>query len=199
MKYKFLSLLLLLTLVNNFISVAQEHYHFNPADYVSTDNSRAPQSAFIYNQESFTIKASGQNNVAFKMGEECDSKYFIKADEHWLVIIGTELQTSNGDARLWWINGTNYGSQVSPDYTINTSTGQQAFVWDLRNGNELFSWFCTGDEQYILDSKGTGFILSLGLTTSSSAGTVNDIGYYSDITVSVTYPELMSTLGITHK
>lgn len=199
MKYKFLSLLLLLTLVNNFISIAQEHYHFNPADYVSTDNSRAPQSAFIYNQDSFTIKASGQNNVAFKMGEECDSKYFIKADEHWLVIIGTELQTSNGDARLWWINGTNYGSQVSPDYTINTSTGQQAFVWDLRNGNELFSWFCTGDEQYILDSKGTGFILSLGLTTSSSAGTVNDIGYYSDITVSVTYPELMSTLGINHK
>ncbi len=197
MKYKSLSLLLL-ALVNNFISLAQEHYHFIPSDYVSTDPSRAPQSAFSYKQDSFTVKASGQNNVAFKMGDECDSKYFIKADEHWMVVKGTDLRTSDGDARLWWINGVNYGSQVSPDYTINTSTGQQAFVWDLRNGNELFSWFKTGDEQHILDSKGTGFILSLGLTTSSSAGTVNDIGYYSDISLSQTYPELMSPLGITH-
>lgn len=61
---------------------AQEHYRFVPTDYVSTDDWRAPQSAFSYDAESFTITASGQNNVAFKMGAECDGKYFISRDDH---------------------------------------------------------------------------------------------------------------------
>ena len=199
MKKTRFSLVLSLALLSSAMTVAQEHFRFQPTDYVSTDNARAPQSAFSYGEQSFTVTATGQNNVAFKMGAACDGKYFITADDHWLLVSGSELKTSNNSAFLWWINGVNRGTQVPPDYTVTTSDKCQVFVWNLRNGNELFSWFRAIDERVVLNSNGTGFILALGLTAVGSVGTVSDVGFYSDIAISLAYPELMSKLGITHE
>lgn len=151
------------TLLCHVAAMAQEHYRFVPTDYVSTDNNRAPQSAFGYDEWSFTISASGQNNVAFKMGAECDSKYFITSLDHWLVVRGSNLKTGTADTYLWWINGVNHGTQVAPDYVSTTPDGQQLFVWNLLNGNELFSWFNNMGERQVLNSNGTGFILAMGL------------------------------------
>ena len=63
---------------------AQEHYKFNCRDYVSTDDSRAPQSVFSYDRTANTIsiKATGTNNVAFKMAEGWDGEYYIDSDEN---------------------------------------------------------------------------------------------------------------------
>lgn len=195
--YHFLQMLVV-ALCCHLSATAQVHYRFQPTDYVSTDNSRAPQSAFSYDEESFTIRATGQNNVAFKMGEECDGKYFINPDDHWLVVSGTNLRTGTYDAFLWWINGVNHGSQVAPDH-IATIGNRKVFVWNLRNGNALFSWFATMGERQVLNANGTGFILAMGLTATSSSGTVNDVGYYSDVAIATNYPALMPTLGISHE
>ena len=177
---------------------AQEHYRFEPTDYVSTDNSRAQQSAFSYGEASFTIAATGQNNVAFKMGADCDNKYFITADDHWLLVRGSGLKTGTADSYLWWINGVNRGSQVEPDHCAD-SDGGQFFVWNLQNGNALFTWFAGVGGRTLLNTNGTGFILAMGLTATGSAGTVSDVGYYSDLAIATTYPTLMSLLGITHE
>ena len=192
-------MVLAMTLLCSAVVVAQEHFRFQPTDYVSTDNARAPQSAFSYEEQSFTVNASGQNNVAFKMGSECDGKYFITADDHWFLVRGSGLRTSSTSAYLWWINGMNRGTQVAPDYIVTTSDKQQVFIWNLRNGNELFSWFSAIGERVVLNSNGTGFILALGLTAVGSTGTVNDVGFFSDIAIATAYPELMSKLGITHE
>ncbi len=176
---------------------AQEHYRFQPNDYVSTDNNRATQSAFSYTEKSFTIQASGQNNVAFKMGPDCDGKYYITNDDRWFLVRGSGLKTGANDTYLWWINGMNKGTQVAPDCVVNND-GQQIFIWKLTNGNELFSWFNAIEEKLTLNANGTGFILAMGLTATATSGTVNDIGYYSDIAIATTYPELMPRLGITH-
>lgn len=178
---------------------AQEHYCFRPSDYVSTDNSRAQQSAFNYAGQSFSVTASGQNNVAFKMGAECDGKYYITTDDHWLVVSGSGLKTGGGDAYLWWINGVNRGTQVAPDHVATVDGNRQVFVWDLRNGNDLFSWFGNGGERIVLDSNGTGFILAMGLTAAGAAGTVSDVSYYSDMTLASAYPALKTRLGITEE
>ena len=55
---------------------AQEHYRFACRDYVATDDARARQSAFSYDLEAntFSIAASGANNVAFKMNEGMDGE-----------------------------------------------------------------------------------------------------------------------------
>lgn len=192
---------MLLTLFASLLSLlamnAQVHYRFVPTDYTSTDNARAPQASFTYGEQSFTIKASGPNNVAFKMGAECDGKYYITGNDHWFVVSGGNLRTGSADAYLWWINGVNKGTQVAPDYVCTTTDGHQVFVWNLLNGNALFSWFATVGERAVLGSNGTGFILAMGLTATDVAGTICDVGYYSDMAIVQAYPQLMQTLGIT--
>ena len=132
MKQKLIfQLLLPVALFSSMTAMAQVHYRFQPSDYTSTDNNRAPQGAFSYGAESFTINASGQNNVAFKMGAECDGKYYINGDDRWFVVSGSNLKTGVADAYLWWINGTNKGSQVAPDHIATTTDGRQVFVWNL--------------------------------------------------------------------
>ena len=58
---------------------AQQRYEFQASEYVSTDDSRAPQSAFSYDTDKncFTINARGANNIAFKMSSDVSNKYFI--------------------------------------------------------------------------------------------------------------------------
>ena len=176
-------------------TLAQVRYSFVPTDYVSTDNNRAPQSAFSYGDNSFTITASGKNNIAFKMGGNCDNKYFIAGEDHWFVVAGTGLSTGATDAYLWWINGVNHGTQVAPDYVV-TDGDRQIFIWDADGGNALFSWFSASSQQTVLNAKGTDFILAMGLTATGSAATVTDVNYYSDATLAETYPATVTPLGL---
>ena len=55
------ALLLVLTLLCVTVAKAQQRYTFRAQDYVSTDNNRAPQSAFSYDASAntLTITASG--------------------------------------------------------------------------------------------------------------------------------------------
>lgn len=180
-------------------ATAQVHYLFNPEDYVSTDESRAPQSRFSYADQSFTITSTGKNNVAFKMGANCDGKYFITGEDHWFVVRGNNLTANSGDAYLWWINGTNHSSQVAPDYSTAIND-EMFFIWNLRNGNALFSWFNADAERIVLNSNGTGFILAMGLTASSSdGGTVTGVNYFSDMDIAVAFPDLMPVLRLSHE
>ncbi len=191
-------LLSAMVLLSCFEAAAQVHYEFHPREYVSTDNSRAPQSAFSYDDEAqtFTITASGQNNVAFKMGGEQDDKYFITADDHWFAVSGQGLKTGQADAYLWWINGWNRGSQVPADHVV-TDGSRQIFIWNLQNGNALFSGFDFTQPQTVLSSKGTGFLLAVGLTAAATSGTIDAVGYYSDLALVAKYPAVKSALGLT--
>lgn len=132
MRQKRLLLTVFVSLLGMLTTVAQVHYRFVPTDYVSTDNYRAPQSAFAYDDQSFTITATGQNNVAFKMGAECDGKYYINGTDHWFVAAGSDLKTGTADAYLWWINGANKGTQVAPDYVSTTTDGRRCSSGTLR-------------------------------------------------------------------
>ena len=137
-KNRFWAVAVMFTLCLVQVTAQSVRYAFTPTDYTSTDNSRAPQSVFSYTASGFTVKATGQNNVAFKMGGECDGKYFITGDDHWFLVKGSNLRLGGTDSYLWWSNGVNHGSQVAPDHSA-TVNGEQFFVWNLQNGNPLFS------------------------------------------------------------
>lgn len=179
---------------------AATHFEFHPREYVSTDNSRAPQSAFRYNDAAgtFSISATGQNNIAFQMNGDQDDKYYITSDDHYLVVTGSGLRTNHTDSYLWWINGWNRGTQVSPDYTT-AADGKQYFVWDLTNGNSLFSAFDFSQQQIVLNSSGTNILLAMGFTATNAVGTISDIGFLSLLDIAVKYPQLMSAMGITNQ
>ena len=174
---------------------AQVRYEFNPQDYTSTDAARAPQSAFSYADASFTVAASGQNNVAFMMGSACDNKYYITGQDHWFVVAATGVKTGAADAYLWWSNGVNHNTQVVPDYII-TDGDRQLFIWDAEGGNALFSWFNASASQMVLNSGGRQFILAMGLTATGTAGTITDVNYYSDATLAAAYPATVEPLAL---
>jgi len=78
---KISSILLLtaMTMLTAVSAAAQQHYVFNCRDYISTDDARATQSQFSYDTgaNTFSISASGANNVAFKMNDAMDGEYYI--------------------------------------------------------------------------------------------------------------------------
>ncbi len=198
-KNRFWAVAVMFTLCLMQATAQSVRYAFTPTDYKSTDNNRAPQSVFSYAEKSFTVKATGQNNVAFQMGGDCDGKYFITGEDRWFLVKGRNLRRNSGDSYLWWSNGVNHGSQVAPDHSADID-GEQYFVWNLGNGNALFSWFNAAAERIVLNSAGTNFILAMGLTANSNAGgTVSDVNYYSDMDIATLYPALMSTLGLSHE
>ena len=83
------ALLLVLTLLCVTVANAQQRYTFRAQDYVSTDNNRAPQSAFSYDASAntLTITASGTNNIAFQMDKaQVDGRYFVLGDQQYYVV-----------------------------------------------------------------------------------------------------------------
>ena len=197
--YSFRSLLLAAALLLSVFTVnAQQHYVFNCGDYISTDNSRAPQSVFSYDRtaNTFSIAASGSNNVAFQMNTGLDNEYYIDNDETMLTICAENVRTSNGSAYVWWLNGFNNGGQVAPDRTF-TDGSDRVLLWNLKTNTNINSNFDWSQEHVAISAFGHGFILAVGLTAddSSQPGTIKDFGYYAPWEVAAKHPALMSQLG----
>ena len=107
--------MLVLTLLCVTVANAQQRYTFRAQDYVSTDNNRAPQSAFSYDASAntLTITASGTNNIAFQMDKaQVDGRYFVLGDQQYYVVEGTNLKaTPATNSYVWWFKGANKGTQ----------------------------------------------------------------------------------------
>ena len=181
-------------------ATGQTRYAFNPRDYVSTDNNRAPQDRFSYDDDHgyFRIAATGQNNVAFKMKESLNDEYYITGDERWFLIKGSNLSTADGATYLWWINGHNNG-QVPPSY-ICSYGGSQYFIWNMECINSIFSWFRdnTG-EKITLNGRDADWklVTAAGLTAlDGNGGTISDIGFYSDKEINDKYNVLAKYLSV---
>ena len=195
-KNRFWAVAVMFTLCLVQVTAQSVRYAFTPTDYTSTDNSRAPQSVFSYAASSFTVKATGQNNVAFKMHESHNGEYYITGDERWFLIKGSNLSTKDGDTYLWWINGHNNG-QVPPSY-ICSYGGSQYYIWNMECINSVFSWFRdnTG-EKITLNGRDADWklVTAAGLTAlDENGGTISDIGFYSDKEINDKYNGLAKYL-----
>lgn len=183
-------------------ATGQTRYAFNPRDYVSTDNNKAPQDLFFYGDDYFRIEATGQNHVAFKMKESLNGEYYITGDERWFLIKGSNLSTEDGATYLWWINGhNNNGQQVPPSY-ICSYGGSQYYIWNMKCINcinsGIFSWFLNNTEEKItLNGRDADWklVTAAGLTAlDENGGTISDIGFYSDKEINDKYNGLAKYL-----
>ena len=185
-----------------FMTIAQEHYRFNCKDYVSTDNSRAPQSAFTYDTEQnrFSISATGANNVAFQMNTGMDGEYFIDADEELLLICGTNLSTASNASYVWWLNGFNQGGQTPPD-KIQKDGDQTVLLWNLKTNSGVNRNFDFTKERIPISANGGNLIMAAGMTalSGSEPGTITDLGYYAPFEVAAKHPVLMTYLRFSAK
>ena len=179
---------------------AQQPYTFQCKDYVSTDDNRAPQSSFSYNEEAntFTITASGTNNIAFEMDKQKDGAYYIRQSQTYFVVQGTNLNTTTStNSYIWWFNGYNNYGQTPCLMSAENSDGSKVVVWDIKNTAALSGNMNYDNPTLIISSNGKSLIHAMGLTSSSGASTISNIGYYAKYALAGTYPALINSLGYT--
>lgn len=90
-------LLLGILLITSLTATAQEKYRFVCTDYTRLTDRVTSASFMTYDEEAntFTIKRSGANNIAFAMDKTTkDNAYYINGDQNWFVILGEGLSTS---------------------------------------------------------------------------------------------------------
>ena len=178
---------------------AQDPYTFNCRDYVSTDDNRAPQAAFSYDDtaNTFTITAlPGENNAAFEMDKAKDNAYYITNDCTWMVITASNVSTDPEKNKMWFWNGLYSNPYHLPDHVIEKD-GRSIMLWNIK---EDFSW--SGNlfaaKQIYLSANGGGYINAVGLTPiEGGTATIYGVSYYNVYRVAIEFPELLSKLGYT--
>jgi hypothetical protein len=177
-------------------------YKFRAQDWTTGDANRIAATNITYDTERNVIKArsTGTNNIALTMKYQ-DLDYDIDKNQIYLVVRGTSLSTNSGASYLWWLNGTNRGSQVAPTTkkAITIDGEQQTVIaWDMTKSG-LYDNF-SGDRPCVCMGQ-----TIFGLTSKNSGGSceIHDINfiasledYISDAThiTAVTSPEAATTI-----
>ena len=153
-------------------------YHFRASDWTTGDPNRVSASNITYdtNLNIIHVKATGNNNVALMMKYN-ENDYTIDKDETFLVVRGSNLRTTSGSSYLWWLNGSNHGTQVAPSatQTIDVDDQQQVVVaWNMATSGiyENFSGnrpsICVGQTIF-------------GLTSTTGESDIYDINFVKNV------------------
>lgn len=173
----------------------QQLFEFVCTDYIATPD--RDQGKFEYDMENntFTIKDSGVNNIAFQMDKRKDNAYYITNEQTYFVVKGTNLSTNLSQNDVWWFNGYNEYTSVEAKLALDVSVSEQLIVWDIKNERLLNANFDYGNEMMLISSQGRDFIHCMGMTSTSGQSTINHIGYYSAYELAATFPQLMEEMG----
>ncbi len=160
-----------------------DRYKFKAQEWVTGDEGRVSASNITYDTENniIHVKATGQNNVALMLNYS-NREYTIAKTQKYLVVRGTNLKTGSGDSYLWWLNGTNKGSQVAPAVARTVTVGsqkQQVIAWDMTTSG-LYSNF-TDDRPSVCQGQ-----TIFGLTSSTGQTDILDIDFIEDVNQYIT-------------
>lgn len=106
-------------------------YKWVASDWKTGDTWRLSADNISYDKaaNTITVKQGGNNNVCLML-DYANHDYTIGSEQKYLMVMGTNLSTASGMAYLWWLNGVNKGTQVSPTI-VRTIDNQQVFAWDM--------------------------------------------------------------------
>ena len=142
-------------------------YLFKANEWVSGDEARVSASNISYDTEKniIHVRQTGNNNICLTLDYQ-NKQYMVSNAQKYLVVKGTNLKTNSDASYLWWLNGINRGSQVSPNIIKTvTENGQiyQIIAWDVTKSglNDNF----TGERTNICAGP-----TIFGLTSSSTNG-----------------------------
>ncbi len=183
-------------------------YEFVNTQWITSDFGRLLEDNVTYNDDNtITAKATVAgyddngtpiytNNIGLGNSEGraafdgiTTSGYYTTADQNWFVVVGTDLSLVATDSYLWWLNGTNKGSQVAATYSITLEDGRTLVAWDvslsgldarlLSDKNAIDGWTCFG----------------VTPTLENGTSTLSDISFYSWYEAATKYPELEAVGG----
>ena len=166
-----------------------KRYAYDCKIMVSTDDARAPQSAFSYNSaaNTFTIRpnngSNGTNNVAWKF--DTQDTYYFGNDKTWFVVEAEGVSTANGTSVMWGCAGY-WGA--APQTVKELDNGHQLLLWNLKNrGVFTFS-------DIVLYTNND---ICLGLTSLGTTATIHFVDFMSPAEVAMRYPTMGSAMGCT--
>ncbi|MBR6320353.1 MAG: glycoside hydrolase family 127 protein [Prevotella sp.] len=153
-------------------------YQFRCTDWTTGDANRVQASRFSYDTDNNTLTVNagtGANNVALMMKYE-NLDYDISKDQIYLIVRGTNLKTTTGASYLWWLNGTNRGSQVAPasTQTVNIDGQQQQVIAFNMQTSGLYDNFTQERNSVCMGQT------IFGLTSTTGTSTIYDINFVSD-------------------
>ena len=170
-------------------------YTFVNTHWISGDVNRVNK--VVYNEADNTLIVHGKqgnNNIALQYATYYDDFYHITREQKYFTVCGKSLRRTNGSAYLWWLGGSNHGSQVAPTYITRTSSGHMLFVWDITQSglDENMQ-----DEVFSFSSHGQAINTVFGLTSSLNDGTatITDISFYTRDSLVTRYPDMIDYLG----
>ena len=154
-------------------------YKFQASDWTTGDPARVSANNFTYDPVKNIIHVNagtGANNVALMLKyQECD--YTIDKSLKFMVVRGANLKTTSGTSYLWWLNGSNHGTQVAPA-TIKTITvgdeEQQVIAWNMSTSG-LYENF-SGDRPNVCMGQ-----TIFGLTSTTGLSHIYDINFVSNV------------------
>ena len=182
-------------------------YVWNCSDWKTGDSGRVSQDKFTYDTENntITIKAgTGDNNVCLSLDYQ-NVEYTITSVQKYLVVLAENISIVSGKNYLWWLNGINKASSISPSMTRsikhtneNGSTSYDYVVaWDMNtsdlNGNNVGDVFSISQGSTIF-----GLTSTTGTTLIKYIGFVSDVNAFIDEVTSITPIENASREGQTH-
>ena len=154
-------------------------YEFHAADWTTGDPGRVSAQNITYDEEENIIHVNagtGANNVALMMRYQ-SLDYTIDKDQTFLVVRGTNLKTTTGASYLWWLNGSNHGTQVAPAEvkTVTLDNKEQTLVaWNMATSG-IYENF-TGDRPNVCIGQ-----TIFGLTSTTGLSDIYDINFTTSI------------------
>lgn len=154
-------------------------YIFRASDWTTGDANRVAASNITYDEQQniLHVKATGLNNVALMMKYQ-DLDYTIDAAQKYLVVRGSNLDTTgSGKSYLWWLNGSNHGTQVAPATTRTITLDgveQKVIAWNMSTSG-LYENF-SGDRPSVCMGQ-----TIFGLTSTTGQTDIYDINFIEDV------------------
>ena len=157
-----------------------EAYEFHASEWTTGDVNRIPASSITYNEENNIINAESKGNCNIcLMLDYGKLNYNISKDQKYLVVRGSYLSTNDGDSYLWWLNGINKLTSISPEVKkriiINNKT-QTILAWNLAKSG--INDNLKGDNPNITIGQ---TIFGMTSTVSSGQCKIYDINFVKDI------------------
>lgn len=157
-----------------------EAYEFHASEWTTGDVNRIPASSITYDEENNIIYAESKGNCNIcLMLDYGKLNYNISKDQKYLVVRGSYLSTNDGDSYLWWLNGINKLTSISPEVKkriIINNKIQTILAWNLAKSG--INDNLKGDNPNITIGQ---TIFGMTSTVSSGQCKIYDINFVKDI------------------
>lgn len=171
-------------------------YTFEATKWIIGDVARVDK--VEYPEGTNTLKVygkAGNNNIALQYATCFDETSYLTSAHKYFTVKGSSLETGDGMAYLWWLNGTNKGTQVQPTHVHTLGNGEVLMVWDVAKSglNDNLQ-----ADSVAFSSYGKAINTVFGLTSSAADGTavISDISFYTIEELVANYPDMQAVLGV---